>query len=89
MIDPEIREFAFSSLGEMNYDTAGFDDDTLLGPAGADLESVALAELAIRVEDRFGIRFTDDEAEELAALTIGEFCAAVAERLQPVPAPGQ
>ena len=85
MIDPDIRKFAFTSLDEMNYDSAGFDEDTLLGPAGADLESVALAELAVRVEDEYGIKFTDDEADQLAALTIGEFCAVVAARLQAVP----
>lgn len=78
VIDPEIRSFALASLREMNFDVEGLDDDSLLGPAGADLDSVALAELGIRVEDRFGVTFADDEAERLAAMTIGEFCAAVA-----------
>jgi len=66
---------------EMNYDIDGVDDNTTLGPAGADLESLGLAELAVRVEDRFGVKFTEDEAEELAGMTVGEFCAAVRERL--------
>jgi acyl carrier protein len=78
----EIKAFAFEALGEMNYDTSGFDGETLLGPAGADLESLALAELGVRVEERFGTRFDDDELDELAAMTIDEFCAAVAIRLQ-------
>jgi acyl carrier protein len=77
----EIKAFAFEALGEMNYDTADFDGETQLGPAGVDLESLALAELGVRVEERFGIRFSDDELDELAALTIDEFCAAVATRL--------
>jgi acyl carrier protein len=77
----EIKAFAFEALAEMNYDTADFDGDTQLGPAGVDLESLALAELGVRVEERFGIRFSDDELDELAALTIDEFCAAVAARL--------
>ena len=77
----EIKKFAFEALGEMNYDTADFDGDTQLGPAGVDLESLALAELGVRVEERFGIRFSDDELDELAALTIDEFCAAVSGRL--------
>ena len=42
----------------MNYSTEDVDDDTALGPAGADLESLALAELAVRVEDRFGVSST-------------------------------
>jgi len=91
MADDEIRAFILDSLREMNYDVSGVDEDTLLGPAGADLESLALAELSVRVEDRFGVRFEDDEAEQLAAMTIGEFRAAVADRLQPAsaPAPGR
>ncbi|MEY9863871.1 acyl carrier protein [Catenulispora sp. GAS73] len=77
----EIKKFAFEALGEMNYDTADFDGETQLGPAGVDLESLALAELGVRVEERFGIRFSDDELDELASLTIDEFCAAVETRL--------
>jgi acyl carrier protein len=77
----DIRQFLLDSLTEMNYSTEDVDDDTALGPAGADLESLSLAELAVRVEDRFGVRFDDDEAEKLAGMTVGEFIAAVAERL--------
>ena len=77
----EIKTFAFEALKEMNYDISSFDGETLLGPAGADLESLALAELGVRLEERFGIRFSDDELDEIAALTIDEFCATVAERL--------
>ena len=85
----EIHQFLFDSLSEMNYSTEGLDDDTALGPAGADLESLALAELAVRVEDRFGVKFDDDEAEKLAGMTVGEFCAAVAARIAPASAPGR
>ena len=87
MAEDEIHAFILESLSEMNYDISGVDEDTLLGPAGADLESLALAELSVRVEDRFGVRFEDDEAEQLAAMTIGEFRAAVAARLQAAAAP--
>jgi acyl carrier protein len=76
-----IRQFIFASLLEMNYDTDGIDNDSELGPRGADLASLALVELALRVEDEFGVKFTDEEAEELTGKTIGEFCAIVAERL--------
>jgi acyl carrier protein len=78
MID-EIRQFVLDSLTEMNYSTDDIDDDTVLGPAGADLESLALAELAVRVEDHFGVKFDDDEV-------VGEFCRAVAPRIQPASA---
>jgi acyl carrier protein len=76
-----IRQFIFSSLREMNYDTDGIDNDSELGPRGADLASLALVELALRVEEEFGVKFSEEEAEELAGKTVGEFCAIVADRL--------
>lgn len=76
-----IRQFVFTSLQEMNYDTDDIDNDSELGPRGADLASLALVELALRVEEEFGVKFSEEEAEELAGKTVGEFCAAVAERL--------
>jgi acyl carrier protein len=81
-MNSEIRQFVIDSLSEMNYDVEGISDDTMLGPAGADLESLALAELTVRGEDRYGGRVSEDEAEELAGMSVGEFCAAVAERLE-------
>ena len=36
----EIRQFLLDSLTEMNYSIEDVDDDTALGPAGADLESL-------------------------------------------------
>jgi acyl carrier protein len=76
-----IRQFILDSLQEMNYDVEGIDDNTQLGPRGADLRSLSLAELALRVEDEYGVKFGEDEAEELAGKTVGEFCAIVAERM--------
>ncbi len=66
----EVRAFVIAQLQDMNYDTEGIDDDTTLGPAGVDLESLALADLSVRVEDRFGVRFSDDESEQLALMTV-------------------
>lgn len=77
----EVREFVIAQLQDMNYDTEGIDDETTLGPAGVDLESLALADLSVRVEDRFGVRFSDDESEQLALMTVGEFTAEVAGRV--------
>ena len=77
----EIRDFVVASLKDMNYDVEGIDDDTTLGPAGVDLESLALADLAVRVEDEFGVKFADDESEQLALMTVGEFTATVADRV--------
>jgi len=85
MID-EIRQFVLDSLTEMNYGIDDIDDDTELGPAGADVESIALAELVVRVEDHFGVTFTDDEGDMLAAMTVGEFCHDVELRIAPASA---
>lgn len=85
----EVREFVLETLQEMNYDIEGIDDDSTLGPAGVDLESLAMAELAVRVEDRFGVRFAEEESEDLALMTVGEFTRTVAERVPNVAGAGQ
>ncbi|WP_405062100.1 acyl carrier protein [Kribbella sp. NBC_01505] len=77
----EVRDFVIAQLQDMNYDVEGIDDETTLGPAGVDLESLALADLSVRVEDKYGVRFSDDESEQLALMTVGEFTAEVAGRL--------
>lgn len=85
----EVREFVLETLQEMNYDIEGIDDDSTLGPAGVDLESLAMAELAVRVEDKFDVRFEEEESEELALMTVGEFSRTVAERIPNVAGAGQ
>ncbi|MEU7619853.1 acyl carrier protein [Micromonospora rifamycinica] len=77
----EVRAFVIDQLQDMNYDVDGIDDDTTLGPSGVDLESLALSDLSVRVEDRYGLRFADDESEKLALMTVGEFTTMVAERV--------
>ena len=77
----EVRAFVIAQLQDMNYDVDGIDDETTLGPAGVDLESLALADLSVRVEDKYGVRFSDDESEQLALMTVGEFTTEVAGRV--------
>jgi len=77
----EVRDFVIASLIDMNYDVEGLDDDTTLGPSGLDLESLALADLLMRTEDHYRFRFRAEESEALALMTVGEFTAAVAERV--------
>lgn len=76
----EVRTFVIEQLADMNYDVEEVDDGTTLGPSGVDLESLALADLAVRVEDRYGLKFADDESEKLALMTVGEFTTMVADR---------
>jgi acyl carrier protein len=80
-MDAEIREFVVNALKEMNYDVSDVTGDTDLGPAGLDLESLAVAELAVLVEDHFGVQFSDEDAEQLALMTLDEFTAEVARRV--------
>jgi acyl carrier protein len=80
-VEQDIREFVLNSLKDMNYDVSDVTGDSDLGPAGLDLESLAVAELAVLVEDRFGVSFSDEDSEELALMTIDEFAAEVAKRV--------
>jgi acyl carrier protein len=80
-MEDEVRQFVISALSEMNYDVSGVTGETDLGPAGLDLESLAIADLAVQVEDKFGVRFTEDDTEQLALMTLDEFAREVAGRV--------
>ncbi len=85
-MEDEVRQFVVNALSEMNYDVSGVTGDTDLGPAGLDLESLAIADLAVQVEDRFGVKFTEDDTEQLALMTLDEFAHEVAGRVAVGPA---
>ncbi|GAA1375411.1 MULTISPECIES: acyl carrier protein [Catellatospora] len=76
----DVRQFIIDAIADMNYPIDDVDADTPLGSAGVDLESLAVAELAVRVEDTYGVKFSDEEAEQMAAMTVGEFAEAIRER---------
>lgn len=76
----EILEFSLKSLEEMNFNVGGMGPETVFGPTGVDVDSLAFAELVARLEDRFDVSFPDDEVEQLTIITIGEFADAVAQR---------
>jgi acyl carrier protein len=80
-MDDEVRQFVIEALAAMNYDVSEVTGDTDLGPAGLDLESLAVAELAVQVEDKFGVKFTDEDTEQLALMTLDEFAAEVTSRV--------
>jgi acyl carrier protein len=79
----EILAFSFKSLEEMNFNVEGMGPETVFGPTGVDVDSLAFAELVARLEDRFDVSFPDDEAEQLTIITIGEFADVVAQRTAP------
>jgi acyl carrier protein len=76
----EVLAFAIKSLEEMNYKAEDVGMDTMIGPTGVDLDSLAFTELIARFEDHFGASFPDDEVEQLAIMTLGEIAEAVAQR---------
>lgn len=77
----DVRAFTIEALRGMNYDVSDVTDDTELGPAGLDLESLALADLAVQLEDHFHVKFNDDDMESLALMTLAEFTTAMNERI--------
>jgi acyl carrier protein len=76
----QVHKFVIDALRDMNYDVEGVDEQTPIGPAGVDLESLSIAELGVRIEDEYGVRFEDDEVEKVASMTIGEFVELVIAR---------
>jgi acyl carrier protein len=82
----EVITFTLKSLEEMNLPVEGASQDTMIGPSGMDLDSLAVAELAARLEDEYAVSFPEDEVEQLAIMTLGEFAETVAQRTtQPQP----
>lgn len=77
----QIRDFVLEALEAMNYDISEVTGDTDLGPAGLDLESLALADLAVQVEEEYHIKFNLDDMEGTALMTLDEFTADVVGRI--------
>jgi acyl carrier protein len=76
----EVVTFTIDALRQMNFDVEQADPGTVFGPAGIDLDSMAVAELALRVEDTYGVKFSEEDLEGLAVMTIGEFATEVTTR---------
>ncbi len=76
----DVVTFILSALGEMSFDVENAGPDSLFGPAGIDLDSIAVVELAVRIQDTYGVTFADEHLERLAVATVGEFAAEVAGR---------
>ncbi|WP_117212072.1 acyl carrier protein [Allorhizocola rhizosphaerae] len=76
-----VRQFLIQAIAAMNYPVDDVTAETPLGSAGVDLESLAVAELAVRVEDEYGVKFSDEESETVAAMSIGELAATIVSRL--------
>jgi acyl carrier protein len=82
----DVVVFIIGALREMNYHVVGVDAETLLGPAGIDLESLAVVELSYRLDDAYRARFSEEDMERLAVMTLGELAVEVTRRSAPAPA---
>ncbi len=80
MLD-EVRAFILERLQKMQFDTDDVSGETSLGPAGLDLESLAVADLMVQVEERYGFKVDDDDMERLAMMTIDGIAAEIVERM--------
>ncbi|MER0243573.1 acyl carrier protein [Streptomyces sp. 796.1] len=76
----EVEKFIIEALDNMNYDVTEVTGDTPLGPSGLDLESLSVAEIAIQVEDTYGVKFEEDEMETVALLTVSGLVKEIVER---------
>jgi acyl carrier protein len=85
-VTADVRQFLIDTLREMNYPTDAITDDQPLGAGGIELESLGVAELGLRLEESYGISFTDEENEQIADMTFGQFVAEVVGRVEPAAA---
>lgn len=76
----DVIAFVLGVLRDMNFDVEAADADSEFGPAGVDLDSLSVVEMAARIKDGYGVKLTDDDLERLAIATIGELAAEIAER---------
>jgi acyl carrier protein len=68
----------------IEFDAAEVTDDTSLGAGGLELESLALVELAMAVENEYKFKFPeevpDGDQEFLVDVTLGQFVAETVRR---------
>lgn len=82
-LQKEIREFVLNTISrDMNhpFDEKEITDDSPLGAAGIDLDSLSLIELTLRLERRFGVEFPDTDIEPVGAMKLGDLVDEVVRR---------
>lgn len=82
----EIRQSVMDMLNEMNWDVDDASGDALLGKGGLELDSLTIAELAVCMEDTYGVKLAQDKMERFAQMTLNDFAEEVFSRLQLVQA---
>ncbi len=86
MVD-DVIAFIFGVLGEMNFYLEESGPDSKFGPAGIDLDSLAVIALASRIEETYGVALADEDMERMAVVSVRDFAAEIARQAKPgVPA---
>jgi acyl carrier protein len=80
-VKDEIRQYLIAALVKMGFDPDSVDGSSSFGPAGMDLDSLAVADLVMQLNDRFGVEIDEDETERFAMMTIDQIADAAASRV--------
>ncbi len=83
-----VRGYILDVLNDqisMGIDPATVSDGVSLGAEGLAIESLAFVELTVALETEFGLRIADDDIDDLAKLTFGQFVAEIADRIDQQP----
>lgn len=81
-VNDEVRQFVLGALNDMGYDANEADANTPMGPSGLELESLAVAEFSMLIEDTYRVKFGDDEMEALALMTISQLIDEIVVRME-------
>lgn len=77
----DVRQFVIDALEDMHFDVSQISDETPLGEDGVDIESLSVAELALRVEEMYRVAVSDDDMEQIPKLTLGELVVLLSARV--------
>lgn len=82
-MEAQVKSFVLSfikNVMNIEFDEDEVTDDTPLGAGGLDLESLALVELSMAVENKYKFKFPEEDAEFLLTVTLGQFVAETVRR---------
>ena len=81
-MDDDLDRFLRTSLGQMNFQVDGIGANTPLGPAGLDVDSLARVEIAMRVDDDYGVRLSEEDITSIQELTVGQLLDLLRSRIR-------
>ena len=82
-MEEQVKSFVLSfikNVMNIEFDEDEVTDDTPLGAGGLDLESLALVELGMAVENKYKFKFPEEDQEFMLTVTLGQFVAETVRR---------